>query len=61
LNAEDVARFHQDGYLIVKNFFSANEISKLYGIAVNDNVVKSNATNVTASSGIRLFVITIPS
>ena len=51
LNDDDVARFHEDGYLIVKNFFSEKEIAKLYGIAIEDDVVKSNATNVTDSSG----------
>jgi len=51
LNDADVARFHEDGYLIVKNFFSEKEIAKLYGIAIEDDVVKSNATNVTDSSG----------
>ena len=51
LNDADVARFHEDGYLIVKNFFSDKEIAKLYGIAIEDDVVKSNATNVTDSSG----------
>ena len=51
LNAEDVNTFNQDGYLIVKNFFSIEEIMKLYSIATSDEVVKDNATNVTDSSG----------
>ena len=51
LNTADINTFHQDGYLIVKNFFSSEEIKKLYSIATSDVVVKDNATNVTDSSG----------
>ncbi len=51
LNTADVIAFHQDGYLIVKNFFSTEEVTKLYSIATADAVVKNNATNVTDSSG----------
>lgn len=51
LNASDLDLFKKDGYLIVKNFFNKSEITKLYGIAIKDEVVKSNATNVTDSTG----------
>lgn len=51
LNPADINTFRQDGYLIVKNFFSAEETTKLYSIATGDAVVKNNATNVTDSSG----------
>ena len=51
ISTTDVAQFQQDGYLIVKNFFSSQEIQKLYSIATTDAVVKDNATNVTDSSG----------
>lgn len=51
LSDADAAHFKQDGYLIVKHFFSADEINKLYAIAVQDNVVKDNATHVTDSNG----------
>ena len=47
----DVKQFQEDGYLIVKNFYSSQEIQKLYSIATTDTVVKDNATNVTDSSG----------
>ena len=47
----DVKQFQEDGYLIVKNFYSSQEIQKLYSIATTDAVVKDNATNVTDSSG----------
>lgn len=51
LTPHDVDVFGKDGYVIVKGFFSKEEIDKLYGIATNDHVVKDNATNVTDSSG----------
>ena len=51
LSSDNVNQFHEDGYVIVKNFFSAEEINKLYSIATTDNVVKDNATNVTDSTG----------
>ena len=51
ISTTDVAQFQQDGYLIVKNFYSSQEIQKLYSIATTDTVVKDNATNVTDSSG----------
>ena len=40
LNEAEVKAFERDGYVIVKNFFSKEEIDKLYSIAIGDNVVK---------------------
>jgi ectoine hydroxylase-related dioxygenase (phytanoyl-CoA dioxygenase family) len=51
LTAQDADNFRKDGYVIVKGFFSTDEIGKLYSIATNDDIVKDNATNVTDSSG----------
>lgn len=51
LNNEEVARFHQDGYVIVRQFFSKPEIEKLYGIAVGDNVMRSNAVDLNDQTG----------
>jgi len=51
LSIDDVAQYRQDGYLVVKGFFSEAEVGKLYATAVGDEVLRSNATNVTDSSG----------
>jgi hypothetical protein len=37
-----VKAFHRDGYVIVKNFFSAEEINKLYGIAIGDEFYETS-------------------
>ena len=51
LSPQQVADFHRDGYVIVKNFFSKEEIDKLYGIATGDSVVKENAVDLNDQSG----------
>lgn len=51
LSIDDVAQYRQDGYLVVKGFFSEAEVAKLHSTAVGDEVLRSNATNVTDSSG----------
>lgn len=51
LSIDDVAQYRQDGFLVVKGFFSEAEVGKLYATAVGDEVLRSNATNVTDSSG----------
>src|SRR5678815_893441 len=51
LNTEEVTTFHRDGYVIVKNFFSKEEIEKLYGIAVSDTVMRSNALDLNDQTG----------
>jgi len=51
LNDEEVRTFHNDGYVIVKNFFSTPEIDKLYSIAVNDTVMRSNAVDLNDQQG----------
>lgn len=51
LSIDDVAQYRQDGYLVVKGFFSEAEVGKLHATAVGDEVLRSNATNVTDSTG----------
>lgn len=51
LNDEQVKDFHRDGYVILKQFFSTEEVSKLYKIATEDNVLKDNAQDVKDKSG----------
>lgn len=51
INDEQVNQFHRDGYVIVKNFFSADEINKLYSIAIEDQVMRNNAVDLNDQSG----------
>lgn len=47
----EVARYERDGYVIVPSFFSAEEIGKLYSLAVGDTVVNKNAIDLNDQSG----------
>lgn len=51
LSNADVQAFHRDGYVIVKNFFSKEEIEKLYSIATGDSVVKEHAVDLNDQTG----------
>lgn len=51
INDEQVKQFHRDGYVIVKNFYSAEEINKLYSIAIDDQVMRNNAVDLNDQSG----------
>ncbi len=51
LNDAEVKAFHRDGYVIVKDFFSKEEIDKLYNIAIGDDVVKNNALDLNDQTG----------
>src|SRR5258706_14736227 len=51
LNDAEVQAFHRDGYVIVKNFFSKEEIDKLYGIAIGDTVMRKHAVDLNDQTG----------
>ncbi len=53
LTPEQVNQYHQDGYLIIRNFLNADEVSKLYQVAIEDSMVSKNAINVNDSTGKR--------
>jgi ectoine hydroxylase-related dioxygenase (phytanoyl-CoA dioxygenase family) len=53
LNLEQKAQYHQDGYLIVPAFFSAEEISLLYGLATGDNELRNHAFDLNDQTGKR--------
>ena len=53
INQTEVQAFQQDGYVIVKGFFSQAEIKKLYGIAVGDTVMQDNAFDLKDQTGKR--------
>ena len=51
LTDEQVQLYHQQGYLVVKNFCSKAEIDKLYNTALEDNAMKNNAMDLNDQSG----------
>lgn len=53
LTTAQVEQYNQDGYLILRNFYQTDEVSKLYRIAIEDDAVSKNAINVNDSTGKR--------
>jgi ectoine hydroxylase-related dioxygenase (phytanoyl-CoA dioxygenase family) len=51
LTPQQIASFHKDGYVIVKNFLEPKAVEKLYGTAIGDNAMENNAINVTDQTG----------
>ena len=51
LSPRQIADYHRDGYLIVKNFLSGEEIEKLYGIATEDEVLHNHAFDLNDQTG----------
>ncbi|CCH00394.1 Phytanoyl-CoA dioxygenase domain-containing protein 1 [Fibrella aestuarina BUZ 2] len=53
LTPEQIKHFNEDGYLIIKGFLNADEVEKLYTVAIEDSAVSQHAINVNDSSGKR--------
>lgn len=51
LTNEQIASFHNDGYLIIRNFFNNEEVSRLYNVAVEDDVMKNNSIDLDDQTG----------
>lgn len=51
LTPHQIASFHKDGYVIVKNFLAPAAVEKLYNTAIGDNTMQNNAMNVTDQTG----------
>jgi len=51
LNDFQIRKYNTDGYLIVPAMFSNAEISKLYGVALEDDVISKNTYNMTDKDG----------
>jgi phytanoyl-CoA hydroxylase len=51
LTSEQVDSYHRDGYVIVKNFISPSEISRLYAVATEDELLKKHAFDLNDQSG----------
>jgi ectoine hydroxylase-related dioxygenase (phytanoyl-CoA dioxygenase family) len=48
---EDISKYHDQGFLIVKNFCSPKEIDKLYSTALQDQTMQKNALDLNDQSG----------
>lgn len=51
LTPEQVAAYHEDGYVVVKGFCSAEEINKLYATALADSAMKEHALDLNDQTG----------
>jgi ectoine hydroxylase-related dioxygenase (phytanoyl-CoA dioxygenase family) len=46
-----IDQYNKDGYIIVNNFFSKEEVAKMYGIAVQDDAMAKNALDLNDQTG----------
>ena len=51
LDSEQIARFHQDGYLIVSGFFDSAQVDKLYGFATQDETISRHSYGMMDKEG----------
>lgn len=51
LTDQQINQYGEDGYLILKGFFTTEEVSRLYAVALEDNAVSKHAIHVNDSSG----------
>ncbi len=51
LSAGQLKAYETDGYIVIKNFCSAEEIHKLYGTALEDGAMRKNALDLNDQSG----------
>nr|WP_294947883.1 phytanoyl-CoA dioxygenase family protein [uncultured Mucilaginibacter sp.] len=51
LTPDQVSLYHEQGYLVVKEFCSKEETNKLYETAINDNAMRNNALDLNDQSG----------
>ena len=51
LTAQQIDAYKKDGYLIVKNFISNEEVNKLYSIATSDDLLQKHAFDLNDQTG----------
>ena len=51
LTAQQVAEYHQKGYLIVRNFLTEKEVLKLHGIAIEDDAMRKHSFDLNDQTG----------
>ena len=49
--SDQIKQYNKDGYIIIKNFCSKQEVDKMYGIAVHDNAMANNALDLNDQTG----------
>ena len=51
LTPEQIAAYHRDGYIIIKNFCSKQEVDKMYSTALQDKAMEHNALDLNDQTG----------
>ncbi|OOQ62010.1 phytanoyl-CoA dioxygenase family protein [Mucilaginibacter pedocola] len=51
LSPEQMAQYHRDGYLVLKQFCSEAEVEKLYSTALNDDAMRKHALDLNDQTG----------
>lgn len=51
LTPQQIDAYHKDGYIIVKNFLTKQEVTKLHSIATGDDTMKNHAFDLNDQSG----------
>jgi len=51
ITPELISRYHEDGYIIVRNLLADEETNKLYGIATGDDTMRKHAFDLNDQSG----------
>jgi len=51
LSPDEQAAYHRDGYIVLKHFFSEEEVGRLYETALLDDAMKKNALDLNDQSG----------
>ena len=51
LTPQQIAEYHRDGYLIVRNFLNKEEVNKLYNIAIEDDTMRKHSFDLNDQTG----------
>ena len=51
LTPEQIAAYNRDGYIVVKQFISKDEVNRLYSTALEDDAMRKNALDLNDQSG----------
>ena len=51
LSPQQIAAYHEDGYIIVRNFLTKEEVTKLHHIATGDDTMKNHAFDLNDQTG----------
>jgi ectoine hydroxylase-related dioxygenase (phytanoyl-CoA dioxygenase family) len=50
---KDIDTYHRDGYVVIRNLFTKEEVDLLYKVAVDDNVMSKKSFDRTDASGLK--------